>query len=593
MSHLVGASLVIPGDAWQPKQDTASSAIVLHFSRPTRGYPEGRIRILCDDGTDAWWDVSKLAPGWITALPDPASAPTEHLTPTRGTRRAVATTPGTIGRGRSRRRSSRAGDGYDSSGGGPFSDAEAVPTGKGSHRSGRLLSPAGPTISVVNAEIEKTADDDGILEDTMPESPTTGTRRRGRPRKSFRFAPGTISPGARNTAVAAASGDPQFRDGVGASLQPSVHLTSPLTSPRASDGGAVKVVATEDLNKAGYSSAPPRLPWERRVRNILLIFLVTLPAIYFHRQLHFGCSADQHTRPLAAMWTGDLRTLVTSDFWCALGYQEPLLAVNLVFLLNVGVLFWFISLLQGSTWLIDPFWTIIPTMIGMFYQYHPAATSHPLRSRLAMGLLWIWAVRLTHSYFRREEWQIGAREDWQYARMAQQMGRARWAVVSFFAVGITQQIMLVGVTLPLLAIHTSVSPWNPFVDVAIFLSAATGFMIALVADNQLRDFMVDNMKRALEGRPRLLLLNTGLWRYSRHPNFFGEQLWWWSLGLWAVTCGRPWMLAGAAFNTLCFIPITRMTEERMMERSERASLYRHYQRTTSVWLPWPTRRVAP
>ncbi|EFJ43874.1 hypothetical protein VOLCADRAFT_65444 [Volvox carteri f. nagariensis] len=290
-------------------------------------------------------------------------------------------------------------------------------------------------------------------------------------------------------------------------------------------------------------------------------------------------------RPLTAVWAGDLRAITTLDFWCAVGYQEPLLVVNLVFFLNVGILFWFISVLQ----LIDPFWTIIPVLIGTFYQYHPAATTQPLRSRLAMGLLWIWAVRLTHSYFRRSEWQVGAREDWRYARMAQSMSRTWWVVVSFFAVGVTQQLMLVGITLPLLAIHTSTAPWNPIVDTAIFASAATGIMVALIADNQLRDFMVENEKRAQEGRVRLLLLDTGLWRYSRHPNFFGEQLWWWSLGMWAVMCGQSWMLVGAAFNSLCFISITRMTEARMLERSERASIYCHYQRTTSVWIPWPKR----
>lgn len=51
-------------------------------------------------------------------------------------------------------------------------------------------------------------------------------------------------------------------------------------------------------------------------------------------------------RPQATVWSGDLTALTTKDFWCAFGYQEPLLAVNLVFLLNVSVLFWFISLLQ-------------------------------------------------------------------------------------------------------------------------------------------------------------------------------------------------------------------------------------------------------
>ena len=51
-------------------------------------------------------------------------------------------------------------------------------------------------------------------------------------------------------------------------------------------------------------------------------------------------------RPLSAVWHGDLAALTTSDFWCAVGYQEPLLAVNLVFLLNVDILFWFVGLLQ-------------------------------------------------------------------------------------------------------------------------------------------------------------------------------------------------------------------------------------------------------
>jgi hypothetical protein len=69
---------------------------------------------------------------------------------------------------------------------------------------------------------------------------------------------------------------------------------------------------------------------------------------------------------------------------------------------------------------------------------------------------------------------VGAREDWRYARMASRLGRPLWAIVSFFAVGITQQLMLVGITLPLLAIHNSAAPWNPVVDAAIFLAAATG-----------------------------------------------------------------------------------------------------------------------
>ena len=78
----------------------------------------------------------------------------------------------------------------------------------------------------------------------------------------------------------------------------------------------------------------------------------------------------------------------------------------------------------------------------------------------------------------------------------------------------------------------------------------------------------------------------GLWRYSRHPNHFGEQLWWWSLGGFAAVAGQPWALVGALFNTLCMVGVTRLVEDRMLARRERAAAYREYQKRTSVWVPW-------
>jgi steroid 5-alpha reductase family enzyme len=83
----------------------------------------------------------------------------------------------------------------------------------------------------------------------------------------------------------------------------------------------------------------------------------------------------------------------------------------------------------------------------------------------------------------------------------------------------------------------------------------------------------------------------GLWRYSRHPNYFGEQLWWWSLGVFAVNVGQPWALLGALFNSLCMVGVTRLTEARMLARPERAALYREYQNRTSVWIPWFSSRT--
>lgn len=91
------------------------------------------------------------------------------------------------------------------------------------------------------------------------------------------------------------------------------------------------------------------------------------------------------------------------------------------------------------------------------------------------------------------------------------------------------------------------------------------------------------------------MLCTGLWRWSRHPNYVGEQLWWWGLGLYAVAAGQAWCLVGAAFNSLVLAQVTSMTEQRMLTRwpEQRAELYRQYQRATGVWLPtrWPLSRA--
>lgn len=68
---------------------------------------------------------------------------------------------------------------------------------------------------------------------------------------------------------------------------------------------------------------------------------------------------------------------------------------------------------------VPPAGTIIPVMIGSFYQFHPLAVSDPMRSRAAIALLWLWSVRLTHSYFRRcgSGWGVGGDRGSRVARV--------------------------------------------------------------------------------------------------------------------------------------------------------------------------------
>lgn len=128
-------------------------------------------------------------------------------------------------------------------------------------------------------------------------------------------------------------------------------------------------------------------------------------------------------------------------------------------------------------------------------------------------------------------------------------------------------------------------PWNIWDFVAVVV-CVTGIIIAYYADTQLHNFVTRNEKLKQLGEPVVPNLDKGIWYYSRHPNYFGEQLWWWGLAIfgWNLECG--WTAVGALINSMCLAYVTLLVERRMLEKDYRAEAYRVYQETTSVWVPW-------
>lgn len=304
------------------------------------------------------------------------------------------------------------------------------------------------------------------------------------------------------------------------------------------------------------------------LKNAIIAFVATLPSILFYMYFLKHYSEADHS--FSSLWT-----------WC---YHHPILLANVFFFLNINVLFWAIGHLQSSHWMIDPYWTVIPLLLALYYATHPFATYNMWRSRVVILLTLLWSLRLSHNYFRRENWQWGAREDWRFTDMRQQYGK-NWWWVSFFAIYFAQQIFLMGLSLPYYTIHTAEAPWSVW-DTAGIAVCLTGIIVAYYADTQLHEFATKNAELKACGKPILPTLEDGLWKYSRHPNYFGEQLWWWGLGIFAWSLGQGWTFFGAFVNTLCLAYVTALVEERMLKQPFRAEAYRQYQKTTSVWIPW-------
>lgn len=146
-------------------------------------------------------------------------------------------------------------------------------------------------------------------------------------------------------------------------------------------------------------------------------------------------------------------------------------------------------------------------------------------------------------------------------------------------------MFLIALSLPLYAVHTVNQPLNMW-DLVATVVCLCGIVIAYFADTQLYEFVSRNNKLKGLGKPVVFVLDSGLWYYCRHPNYFGEQLWWWGLVVFAWSLGVGWTFIGAFVNTMCLAYVTRLVEDRMLKQESRAEAFRVYQKKTSVWVPW-------
>ncbi|MBA2763899.1 MAG: DUF1295 domain-containing protein, partial [Thermoleophilaceae bacterium] len=206
-----------------------------------------------------------------------------------------------------------------------------------------------------------------------------------------------------------------------------------------------------------------------------------------------------------------------------------------------------------------------------------AAGGQPEASLPIAAVVTFWAARLaTHIALRHTG------EDRRYVEMRERQG-ASFPLRSLISVFLVQAGVAWLVSLPILAL-ASTAPEPRLLLIAGLLIALAGLVTEMVADLQLTRFR-------MEDHGRDAVLDTGLWHYSRHPNYFGDALFWW--GIWiAVVIAAPglwWTVAGPALMTFFLLRVSGVV---LLERSigERRPAYRAYVERTSAFVPWPPRK---
>ncbi|HYC53900.1 MAG TPA: DUF1295 domain-containing protein [Candidatus Binatia bacterium] len=223
----------------------------------------------------------------------------------------------------------------------------------------------------------------------------------------------------------------------------------------------------------------------------------------------------------------------------------------------------------------DPYWSVAPLPIALYWGFGSTASqANGARQDIAIILLLFWGVRLTYNWYRG--WHGLTHEDWRYLDMRERSGRA-YPLSSLLGIHLFPTLIVFLGLLPVYAAMTYAPPlgWLDWLGTAM---SAAAIVIETTADQQLHRFRAS-------ARETGAILSTGLWKYSRHPNYFGEVLFWWGLALLGLGAGAPlwWAAAGAAAITAMFVFVSVPLIDRRMQRRPG---YDEHSRRVSALVPW-------
>ena len=293
--------------------------------------------------------------------------------------------------------------------------------------------------------------------------------------------------------------------------------------------------------------------------------------------------------------------------------MDPLLLVIIV--AGVACAFcWIASLITKDTSWVDRLWSVVPVVYVWIFAVAGIASSgesvsagsrpdewtiaggDPTRLIVMAVLVTAWGARLTFNFARKGGYT--GMEDYRWAILRGRMKPWQFQVFNLLFIVLYQNALLVLITLPAYVAFQHPLPFTGW-DAALAALFAAFLIGEFIADQQQGDF--HRAKKAAGGPLEPGFLTTGMFAYSRHPNFFFEQAQWWAfyaigataavsagLGMWGGALN--WTIAGAALLTVLFIASTIFTES---ISAAKYPAYAEYRRRTSMLVPLPPRRRAP
>ena len=245
-------------------------------------------------------------------------------------------------------------------------------------------------------------------------------------------------------------------------------------------------------------------------------------------------------------------------------------------LLVFAIFFWLVSLWRNDVSIVDSLWSLMFLLAALVY--FAASAEHGPRAYVMLALVAAWALRLSAYITWRNH---GQPEDYRY-REIRANNQPGFRYKSLYIVFILQAALAWVISLPLAAAisGSAAMGWLDYAGIALW---AVGVTFEALGDLQLSRFRKDPSNRGK-------VLDTGLWRYTRHPNYFGNFTLWWGFYLLALSAGGWWTVVSPLLMSFLLLKVSGVA---LLEKDigERRPDYRQYIRRTNAFFPGLPRKT--
>lgn len=243
-------------------------------------------------------------------------------------------------------------------------------------------------------------------------------------------------------------------------------------------------------------------------------------------------------------------------------------------ILALFTLLWLCSVKLKNVSIVDLFWGVGFVVVNAFYVFMSGDLT--IRKYLMLVLVTIWGLRLSFYLAWRN---MGHGEDFRYREFRKKYGPQRYWWISYFQTFLLQGVLTMIISLPLLGVSMgNTSDSLNLLDYCGILVWVIGFAFEAGGDYQLARF-----KNNPQNKGKVMC--TGFWKYTRHPNYFGDSAVWWAYALFSIAAGSYWQAIGSVVMTLLIIKVSGVA---LLEKTLNTTKpqYAEYIRKTNAFFPW-------